>query len=99
MIFFKSNESMKKYQEYDLKQNDHVKYFFLLNFANVPLLLSTISNVDTLIRNCNKAGRNLATSSILNIFNKINTELNGYLSPNFRICTTDNSTIARSYFQ
>ncbi len=33
----------EKYLVYDLKQNDRIKHFFLLNSANVALLLSTIS--------------------------------------------------------
>ncbi len=33
---------MENIWKYDLKQNDHVKHHFLLNSANVALLLSTI---------------------------------------------------------
>ncbi len=46
----------RKYLEYDLKQNNRVKLFFLLNSANVPLLLSTISVVDAKNGRWNKAG-------------------------------------------
>ena len=42
-----------------LKKNDRVRHFFLLNSANVPLLLSTLSVVDTKIEKLNKSGRYL----------------------------------------
>ncbi len=39
------------YLEYDLRQNDRIKHFFLLSSANVELLLSTISVI------CAKIGK------------------------------------------
>ncbi len=46
--------------EYDLKQNDCVKIFFILNFANVPLLMSTIMVSYAKIGKWNKADISLA---------------------------------------
>ncbi len=40
---------LEKYLKYYLKQNDYVKYFFLLNSAYFALLLSTISLGDAKI--------------------------------------------------
>ena len=51
-----------KYLEYYLKQNVPIKHFFLLNSANVVLLLSTISNSYAKIKNQESAGPHFGTS-------------------------------------
>ncbi len=45
-----------KYLEYYLKQNVHIKHYFLLNSANDALLLSTIWDSYAKIRNQDIAG-------------------------------------------
>ena len=46
----------EKYLEYELKQNARIKLFFLLNSANVALLLSTISDSYSKMGNQDTAG-------------------------------------------
>ncbi len=46
-----------KYLEYDLEKNDRFKHCFLLNSANVALLLSIISVINAKMGKWNKADR------------------------------------------
>ncbi len=76
------------YLEYDLKQNDRYKHFFLINSENVPLLSSTNSDVDAKIGKWkNKAGifsSSSTTSKILSHCVKVLVYKKNYYSINSR---------------